>query len=341
MVPPQQSVTHLNASTGDDVAQLQNYLREEGIMRGDDAYPGYYGEVTETAVVKWQQRHDLPATGAFGDLARETYIQKQVLLSGCVAQHVQELLSTQERRMQSTLSASDGISVLQDGSANHMPGGLAGSVLSGLLLAAATYAAVVQVRSWIERRQGDWLAGVTAMLPPFVAGWLGRAPAAPEPLFGEPLGDDAGMEALWNLPAAEPGTGGVHLVARLLMHCLELRTRVVAPGQPIHARLIAQCLSVLPPSPHLLLCSRPTAPTSVLVAWQRFARRSKVAVLRRGPPRWSCPPNPRGPEWSGRSGPRPPLQLPSQVRLSVLAGVCCSGCWDASRVLIRSIGYDS
>ncbi len=70
--------TRLPTITGDDVAQLQNYLREEGIMRSDDAYPGYFGEVTEAAVIKWQNRHDLPATGAFGDLARETYIQKQV-----------------------------------------------------------------------------------------------------------------------------------------------------------------------------------------------------------------------------------------------------------------------
>lgn len=73
------SSTH-TTHPGDDVAQLQNYLREESLMRGDDAYPGYFGEVTEAAVVKWQQRHDLPATGAFGDLARETYIQKQVCI---------------------------------------------------------------------------------------------------------------------------------------------------------------------------------------------------------------------------------------------------------------------
>ena len=66
---------------GDDVGQLQAFLRAEGCMRGDDAYPGYFGAVTEAAVVKWQKKHDLPPTGSWGDLARETYLQKQVRIA--------------------------------------------------------------------------------------------------------------------------------------------------------------------------------------------------------------------------------------------------------------------
>lgn len=110
----------------------------------------------------------------------------------------------QERRMQSTLSASDGISVLHDGGSSQMPGGFAGSVLSGLLLAAATYAAVTQVRSWLERRQVEWQAGIFATLPTFLSGLVGRAPL-PDNHFGDTMmGDESSMDTLWNLPA-EPG----------------------------------------------------------------------------------------------------------------------------------------
>lgn len=103
--------------------------------------------------------------------------------------------------MQSTLSASDGISVLHDGSSNHMAGGLAGSVLSGLLLAAAAYAAAVQVRSWLER-QGNWQARIVNVLPAPLLGLLGAAPQS-DSHFGDGLGEE--MDTLWNMPA-EPAS---------------------------------------------------------------------------------------------------------------------------------------
>ena len=55
--------------TGDDVTELQKILIEEGYLK--IATPTkWFGPLTKAALIKWQAKHGIPATGYFGSLSR-------------------------------------------------------------------------------------------------------------------------------------------------------------------------------------------------------------------------------------------------------------------------------
>jgi putative intracellular protease/amidase len=56
-------------SRGEDVECLQHHLMEDGFLKIGGA-TGYFGEMTKTAVQKWQEEKGLPATGYVGPLSR-------------------------------------------------------------------------------------------------------------------------------------------------------------------------------------------------------------------------------------------------------------------------------
>lgn len=55
-------------STGNDVTELQKFLTREGFFKGDTTK--YFGILTRGALIKWQTKNKLPATGYFGPMSR-------------------------------------------------------------------------------------------------------------------------------------------------------------------------------------------------------------------------------------------------------------------------------
>ncbi len=61
-------------SRGKDVFSLQEMLREAGHFKGE--VTGYFGGITMSAVRAFQKKYDLPQTGYFGPLTRDTIAKK-------------------------------------------------------------------------------------------------------------------------------------------------------------------------------------------------------------------------------------------------------------------------
>ncbi len=63
----------MTGSSGEDVTCLQSYLTSTGDFSYSEGPTGYYGEVTRTAVRRWQERNEiLPAAGYFGSISQRT-----------------------------------------------------------------------------------------------------------------------------------------------------------------------------------------------------------------------------------------------------------------------------
>lgn len=54
---------------GDDVIYLQKILIKDGFLKTENL--GYFGNLTEGALMKWQVKNNLPATGYFGEISRD------------------------------------------------------------------------------------------------------------------------------------------------------------------------------------------------------------------------------------------------------------------------------
>ncbi len=61
-------------SKGGDVSLLQEILRDAGYFKGD--VTGYFGGITMSAVRAFQKEYNLPQTGYFGPLTRESVVKK-------------------------------------------------------------------------------------------------------------------------------------------------------------------------------------------------------------------------------------------------------------------------
>lgn len=67
---------------GADVSCLQDYLHNRGFLPeakvffGYEDHKGEFGEVTEDAVRRWQQAHDIGSSGFFGTISRNKYHEK-------------------------------------------------------------------------------------------------------------------------------------------------------------------------------------------------------------------------------------------------------------------------
>jgi len=59
-------------SRGESVECLQKHLIEDELL-GIASPTGYFGELTKSAVMKWQEEKGLPATGFFGALSRAAF----------------------------------------------------------------------------------------------------------------------------------------------------------------------------------------------------------------------------------------------------------------------------
>ncbi len=57
-------------STGNDVMELQKFLTKEGFFSNKPTK--YFGRLTKIALMKWQKKNNLPATGYFGPMSRVT-----------------------------------------------------------------------------------------------------------------------------------------------------------------------------------------------------------------------------------------------------------------------------
>eukprot|EP00241_Pyramimonas_parkeae_P007992 CAMPEP_0114263146 /NCGR_PEP_ID=MMETSP0058-20121206/22300_1 /TAXON_ID=36894 /ORGANISM="Pyramimonas parkeae, CCMP726" /LENGTH=175 /DNA_ID=CAMNT_0001379299 /DNA_START=80 /DNA_END=604 /DNA_ORIENTATION=+ len=55
---------------GPEVRQLQQFLVIEGYLPEDSHITGYFGKITEQAVVRWQKDQGIPSTGFWGPLSR-------------------------------------------------------------------------------------------------------------------------------------------------------------------------------------------------------------------------------------------------------------------------------
>jgi hypothetical protein len=55
-------------STGQDVMELQKFLAKEGLFTKKPTK--YFGQLTKNALIKWQKKNNLPATGYFGSMSR-------------------------------------------------------------------------------------------------------------------------------------------------------------------------------------------------------------------------------------------------------------------------------
>lgn len=62
-------------SKNDDVARLQKKLKDDGLFRAN--VTGFFGEITKKAVVEFQKKHGLPATGLVGTMTKNE-LNKQV-----------------------------------------------------------------------------------------------------------------------------------------------------------------------------------------------------------------------------------------------------------------------
>ena len=54
---------------GEEVKKLQLVLIEQGFL-ASGLGTGYFGQLTKSAVVKFQMKHGLPGTGFFGPMSR-------------------------------------------------------------------------------------------------------------------------------------------------------------------------------------------------------------------------------------------------------------------------------
>ncbi len=59
-------------SRGAEVACLQNHLIKDAHLQLSSA-TGYFGELTKSAVIKWQEKNGVPNTGVFGPLSRAVF----------------------------------------------------------------------------------------------------------------------------------------------------------------------------------------------------------------------------------------------------------------------------
>jgi len=62
---------------GDDVSELQRFLREQGVLDAGEFNRGFFGSRTREATASWQLEHDVPPTGAFGELSRMAYLHER------------------------------------------------------------------------------------------------------------------------------------------------------------------------------------------------------------------------------------------------------------------------
>lgn len=58
-------------SKGDDVSEVQDFLIDQGFLKGSTT--GNYYSLTRTAVMKWQKSIGLPSSGYFGKMSREEF----------------------------------------------------------------------------------------------------------------------------------------------------------------------------------------------------------------------------------------------------------------------------
>ncbi len=86
-VPPELTRTLSRGSSGDDVRKLQEFLAKERDIYPDGLITGYFGALTEAAVKRWQEKHDIESVGAIGP---KTMAKFQELGHGRVQELIQE-----------------------------------------------------------------------------------------------------------------------------------------------------------------------------------------------------------------------------------------------------------
>lgn len=59
-------------SRGEEILCLQQHLIKDGLLDISPA-TGYFGELTKSAVIKWQEKNGVPNTGVFGPLSRTAF----------------------------------------------------------------------------------------------------------------------------------------------------------------------------------------------------------------------------------------------------------------------------
>lgn len=64
--PPELTRSLFRGSSGNDVRQLQEFLAKDKEVYPDGLITGYFGPLTEAAVKRWQEKHDIEAVGVIG-----------------------------------------------------------------------------------------------------------------------------------------------------------------------------------------------------------------------------------------------------------------------------------
>ncbi len=86
-IPPELTRSLSRGFSGDDVRKLQEFLAKDKNIYPDGLITGYFGPLTEAAVKKWQEKHDIESVGAVGP---KTIAKFRELGGGRVQELIQE-----------------------------------------------------------------------------------------------------------------------------------------------------------------------------------------------------------------------------------------------------------
>lgn len=73
VAPPELTRTILRGSSGEDVRKLQEFLAKDKTIYPEGLITGFFGGLTEKALKRWQERHDIDAVGIVGPQTRARF----------------------------------------------------------------------------------------------------------------------------------------------------------------------------------------------------------------------------------------------------------------------------
>jgi hypothetical protein len=85
-------------SRGNDVISLQNFLIQKGYFTSSVGATGYFGLITQSALINWQRDNSIPSFGYFGPISQQKYQSiisiPSITPSPLQLQQIQQMLNT-------------------------------------------------------------------------------------------------------------------------------------------------------------------------------------------------------------------------------------------------------